>query len=239
MKKVLVTGASSGIGEAVCRYLSGQGYYVVLLARNEERLRKVSGELPNESKVIFYDLKNLENIEQIFERCTIDGKLSGFVHCAGVNRNMPVKMNDVDDMIEVMTINYYSFIELAKYFYKKKYSEQESSIVAVSSIAAQSCDRGENVYSSSKAALNAAVKVMAKEFSKRKFTVNSIMPAYVDTPMLTNLKEQGNLEELTKGQTLGIMDPIQIAYLIEFLLSDKSRCITGTNIPITAGYSKI
>ena len=76
---------------------------------------------------------------------------------------------------------------------------------------------------------------MSKEFSKRKIRVNSIMPGYVDTPMLSNLREQGNFHELMKGQPLGLIDPQQVAYLIEFLLSDKSISVTGANIPITGG----
>jgi NAD(P)-dependent dehydrogenase (short-subunit alcohol dehydrogenase family) len=234
-KKVLVTGASSGIGEAVCRYLSEQGYYVVLVARNEERLKMIGSELPNANMIVSYDLQNIDDIEEIFKACTGDGKLTGLVHCAGINKDVPVKMNDIDDMKKVMVVTYYAFVEMGKHFYKKKYSEDGSAIVAVSSAAAISFGKGTCTYSSAKSALNSAVNVMAKEFLKRNITVNSIMPGYVDTPMLSNLKEQGNLDDLLKTQPRGLIDPKQVAYLIEFLLSDKSSCITGANIPITNG----
>lgn len=234
-KKILVTGASSGIGEAVCRYLSEKGYYVVLLARNEERLKKIGSELPNQHMIIPYDLENLDDIESIFQICATDGKLNGMVHCAGINKDVPVKMNDIEDMKSVMTVTYYSFVEMCKYFYKKKYSENGSSIVAISSVSAMLHDKGMCSYTSAKTALNSAVKVIAKEFPKRKIRVNSIMPGYVDTDMLMNLKEQGNFDELIKDQSLGLIEPIQVAYLIEFLISDKSLSITGANIPITGG----
>lgn len=234
-KKIMVTGASSGIGEMVCKYLSEQGYYVIMVARNEQRLKRVSDELTSECMILPYDLQNLMDIEELIQKATVGGKLHGLVHCAGVNRDVPVKMNDVQDMKEVMTINYYSFVELAKYFYRKRYSENGASIIAVSSMAAIACSKGMCNYSASKEALNVAVKVMSKEFSKRKIRVNSIMPGYVDTPMLSNLREQGNFHELMKGQPLGLIDPQQVAYLIEFLLSDKSISVTGANIPITGG----
>ncbi len=234
-KKIMVTGASSGIGEAVCRYLSEQGYYVILIARNEQKLKNVRDQLANECMIIPYDLKNLLDIEELLQKSTVDGKLCGLVYCAGINRDVPVKMNDIEDMKDVMTINYYAFVELAKHFYRKQYSENGASVVAVSSMAATACCKGMCNYSASKEALNVAVKVMAKEFSKRRFRVNSIMPSYVDTPMLSNLQEQGNLDELMRGQSLGIIDPQQVAYLIEFLLSDKSISITGANIPISGG----
>lgn len=232
-KRVLVTGASSGIGEAVCRYLSQQGYFVVLVARNEDRLNQISNSLPNGSVVIPYDLNNLEEIEHIFIEATRDGKLVGLVHSAGINRDVPIRANDVEEMVNVTAVNYSSFVELGKYFNKKKYSEDGAAIVAISSLASKACAKGMCTYAASKAALNAAVKVMAREFMKRKQRVNAILPAFVNTAMMQDAIEK--IGELNVSQPLGIIEPIDIAYMVEYLLSDKARFITGAEFTINGG----
>ena len=91
-------------------------------------------------------------------------------------------------------------------------------------------------YAASKAALNAAVKVMGREFLKRYQRVNAILPTFVDTPMAVRMDDAlGDLDSKVAGQPLGLIAPEQIAYLVEFLISDKSSYITGACIPVSAG----
>jgi len=228
-KNILITGASSGIGRETAFYLHSKGYRVVLLARNIEKLKQLSRELGN-SPIIEYDLNNLVDIESIFLKLQDMGlKLDGMVHCAGINRDMPVKANELHDMLETMNINLLSFIQLSKFFCLKRYSNNDSSVIAMSSIAAISCDKSMCTYSASKAGLDAAVRVMSKEFARRKIRVNSIQPTFVDTPMLNGLSETQ-----THNQPLGIINPVNVAYLIEFLLSDKSAYISGSNIKMSS-----
>lgn len=236
-KWILVTGASSGIGEAVCKYLSSQGYGIVLVARNSDKLREISRSLPEENFYISYDLSNLDCIEEIFTACKEkEIKLDGLVHCAGINNDIPIRSNDIEIMQDVTTINYFSFVEMGKYFCKKKYSNEGASVVAISSSAADACMKGMCTYSASKAALNASVKVMGKEFLKRRQRVNAIMPSFVDTPMSEQMdKSLGDLESKILSQPLGLIEPLQIAYLVEFLLSDKSIYMTGACIPVSGG----
>lgn len=236
-KAILVTGASSGIGAAVSQYLSEQGYGVVLVARNKSKMEQIAAAFSGNRHIISYDLTDLENIEQIFIQCKEKGiKLDGMVHCAGISNDIPIRANDVEVMKDVTTINYYSFVELCKYFIKKKYSQDGASVVALSSSAAELCSKGMCTYSASKAALNATVKVLSKESLKRRQRVNAIMPNFVDTPMAQNVNNTfGNLERKIAAQPLGIIEPVQIAYLVEFLLSDKSSYITGACIPVSGG----
>lgn len=236
-KSILITGASSGIGKAVSKYLSQQGFYVILVARNRDKLSQAADQLCGQSLVIPYDLMDLEHIEDIFVRCRKnDIKLDGLVHCAGINRDIPVRTNEVKAMQEVTTVNYYSFVELGKFFGKRKYSNERASVVAISAMAADVCQKGMCTYSASKAALNAAVKVMGREFVKRHQRVNAIMPAFVNTPMTERMDSAlGDLDRKLEEQPLGLIEPEQIAYLVDFLISDKSSYITGACIPVSAG----
>lgn len=232
-KNILITGASSGIGEQTTRYLSELGYHVVLVARNINKLEELKKELPNECDIFSFDLNNLEKIEDIFLFCKkLNLKLDGLVHCAGIGGSAPIRANDIDLMKSIMTTNYFSFVELSKYFSNRGYSNNGGSIVVISSLAAETCFRGTGNYAASKNAINTMVKVMSKEFVRREIRVNSIMPAYVRTPMTEHIEEFNDIKE---QQPYGFIDPLAISYMIEFLLSNKSKYITGANIPISAG----
>ena len=133
-----------------------------------------------------------------------------------------------------MRINCLSFLELGKQFFNRKHSQKGASVVAISSMAAVRPVMGQASYASSKAALNSIVEVMSQEFLKREIRVNAIMPSYVATPMVNSDAGYG-MNNGIENMPLGVIDPRQIAYLVEFLLSDRSLHITGAAIPVTSG----
>lgn len=234
-KNILITGASQGIGAKTAEYLSAQGATVILVARNADKLKRVQKGISGRSYIFPYDLNDLEHIQTIFDFCLDSGiKLNGLVYCAGVNHDIPVRNNDIGLMCETLTVNCMAFVEVSKYFIRKKYSEEDGSIVAVSSNATNIISSGMSTYTSSKAALEAAVKVLAKEVLKRRIRVNAIAPACVDTEMV-DLAPSVNREELERVQPLGLIGTEYISYLIKFLLSAKARYITGAVIPVSAG----
>ncbi len=228
---IVITGATSGIGKTATEYFASQGNTVVMVARNNIVLEQLCSKYPN-SIGIKYDLCDLNNIENIFLECKDRGiKLDGLVHCAGINRDMPVKVNDVAIMNQVFATNCLSFMELVKYFALKKYSNDGSAVIGMSSIAVEACNKSMSTYAASKAGLDAMVRVMAKEYAKRGIRVNSIRASFVDTPMTRSIDD---FENKIASQPLGIIEPIQIAYLIEFLLSERSKYISGSNIKMSA-----
>lgn len=231
-KAVLITGASSGIGESMAIHLDSVGYRVILVARRLEKLNEIAAKLSDDTVCIAYDLQDLEGIEKIFLQLKENNiKLYGLVHCAGINRDRPVKMINLDDMIQVMNLNLLSFIQLAKFFCQKKYSEDGGAMIAMSSNAVHICEKSMCTYSASKAGVDAAVRVMSKEFAKRGMRVNSIQSAFVDTDMA---RATVDYESKFDTQPLGVIEPVYVAYLAEFLLSDKSKYISGSNIKMSS-----
>lgn len=231
-KYILITGATSGIGLESARYLKHHGYEVVLAGRNEEALKEISKEL-NDSLYFVIDFENTESIKNVFEFIKEKGVvLDGMIHSAGVGMNVPLRICKIEDMERLMRIHYYAFVELCKYFYKKSISKEGASIVAISSLATKTALKGSVLYSSSKNALNTAISVASKEFLKRHIRVNGLLPAYVDTRMNNGLDEIIDIDE---RQPWGLIPPVYIAELIEYLLSDKAKYITGALIPVSAG----
>lgn len=239
-KSYLITGATSGIGEKTAYMLAEQGCRLILTGRNQEKLEELKKNIDSKVIIIPYDLLDSDNVEQIFICCKEnDIKLDGLIYSAGIARNTIVRANEWRDLEDVMRVNCLAFIELGKYFGMKKYSNDGASIVAISSIASCLNDTGMVQYSASKAALNSAVKTMSKEFMKRKIRVNAILPANVNTELFLSGKEyiEDFMENALARQPLGIIDVEQVVYLIEFLLSDYSKYITGEWITIGGGMT--
>lgn len=231
-KRILITGCTSGIGLETSKYLHQQGYKLLLAGRNESKLESLSKLLDNE-KFVVCDLEKTDSIKDIFEYSQKNSLIfDGFVHCAGYAINMPIKMLKVEEMERQMRVHYFAFLELCKFFSRKEISNNNSSIVALSSLASLTKRKMSTLYSASKSALNVAISVASKEFVKRNIRVNGIMPAYVDTRMNAGLED---LIDIKERQPMGLIPPVEIAYLIEYLLSDKSKYITGALVPVSAG----
>lgn len=243
-KVYMITGASSGIGEECVRKLADESNTLIIIARNYNKLMQLSTELPGTIIPIEFDLNDLENIKSIFDTCKEKKlKLDGLVYCAGVNADCPIKVNNINLMQEAMTVNCFAFLEMGKHFYSKRYSNDNGSIVAISSLASLVCERGMAPYSASKAALNAVIKTMSKEFLRRKIRVNGILPAGVATPMADQkvsvlegiaLSKNNETEDV---QELGIIPSTVIADHVDFLLSNASQYTTGELLTIGAGRS--
>ena len=202
-KNIMITGASSGIGEAVAKYLAQSGEYsLLLIARNVEKLQTLANDLGDHVSFLGCDLQQTDNIGKVFEYCKKNSfVLNGLVYCAGIAGNYPIRSLSQEFLLKMMQINCLSFIEMAKFAINRKFSMEECSIVAISSLSS--------------------------------LTVNAVMPGYVQTPMMGDTAEADIVDE----QPWGYIDPEEIAALIEFLLSDKSKKITGANIPISAGMA--
>ncbi len=241
-KNIMVTGASSGIGKSIALFLSKMGANVIMVARNEERLKEVLKELePGNHSYFLFDLSDLAGIGNMMDNVCSGGlKLSGLVHSAGISRTVPMQYLKLEDLNNIMSVNFYSFIELAKQFSRRKNNDNGGSIVAISSISSKVGARGLTAYCASKGALDSAIKSMALDLAPKGIRINSIAPGIIRTQIYDELKEivnNNNFEEdLKKRQIMGIGEPEDVAYAAAFLLSNASRFITGTSIIVDGGY---
>ncbi|MBO5173658.1 MAG: SDR family oxidoreductase [Eubacterium sp.] len=237
-KVILVTGATSGMGETVAKRFVNEGAKVVAIGRNEEKLQMLEYEHEGQVLSYRYDLSDLENIEDIFLFCKENQlKLDGLVHCAGMVCNNPIRTIDYHETEKIMRVNCFSFMEMGKWFSKRKYSKDGSSMVAISSVESILNDKGLVQYSASKAALNSVVKTMAKEVMKRQIRVNAILPSYVETAMTQATAQQISdyEKQITHSQPLGRIEPEYIAGLVEYLLSDYAKYMTGELVVMGGG----
>lgn len=237
-KAILITGATSGIGQNAAYEFAKESATLVLVGRNRKKLEFMKSQLGDKVHIFEYDLRDLEHIENIFSFAKSQNiKFDFMVHCAGIAKNSIIRANDIEDMDEVMKVNCFSFVELGKFFCLKKYSNPGGAVVALSSIASLLNDKGMVQYSASKAALNSVIKTMSKEFLKKQIRVNAILPAYVNTAMFTAGESQiDNFEEeLMINQPLGIIPTENIVGIIKFLLSDYGKYITGELLVVSAG----
>ena len=240
-KNVLIIGASSGMGKTIAQYLNSLGANIFLVGRNEEKLLGVRQLLEGTSNdYMVYDLEDVDNIGTIFSITQKKGyKFDAFVFTSGIDYSMPIKVNNLQKDREMLNINTVSFLELMKHVTKKKNCTENLSVVAISSIVTRILNPGSAVYAASKAALDTIVKVAAKEFVQRKIRVNCISPALTDTPLITSRKESGGIyaDNGIHLQKFGYIEPMQIAYLTEFLLSEKANYITAANIEVNAAWN--
>ena len=243
-KHILITGASSGIGREIAVYLSKLGATISLTARSEGGLSQTLELLsPGEHRFFCYDLADCTGIESLYERICLDGnKLDGMVFAAGKDICRPLKLTTQHVLHDIMNLNFFSFVEMCRIFSKKKFYKPGGAIVVLSSIAAQRGRKGLTAYSASKAAIDGAVKVLGAELADLNIRINSVAPSFIDTNMLKNYVDlfgEGVLNAINERQCLGIGKPCDVASVVAFLLSDLSRFITGSVVPVDGGYLSV
>jgi NAD(P)-dependent dehydrogenase (short-subunit alcohol dehydrogenase family) len=239
-KRILVTGASSGIGRASAVVLAERGADLILVARNQEGLeqtRQMTGS-PERHVVVPLDLSCVERIQDILLAFDFkNNKINGLLYAAGIMEVVPLGMTTFKIASSLFMINFFAYVELCRVLCKKNYCHDQSSFVAISSIAAHKVWKGGLAYCSSKAALEAATKVMALESAHRRIRFNALAPSYIRTRAIDDALAAGidvaTIIQYT--QPLGLGEPEDVAYAAAYLLSDASRFVTGTVLVVDGG----
>lgn len=239
-KTILVTGASSGIGQATAIACSRMGARLVITARDKQRLQATCDELSPHAEGHLQQIAELTSQEDVERLISALPLLDGAVLCAGNSTTLPLQFGSREKFDEMFDVNFFAPVELLRLMYKKKRLNKGASVVLLASIGGtHSYMPGNGVYGASKAALNSVMKYAAREFASRRIRVNSICPGMVDTPLIhrgTITEEQ--LAEDAKKYPLGRYgQPADIANGAVYLLSDASSWLTGHDLVIDGGFS--
>ena len=235
-KRILVTGASSGLGQAIAIACAIRGATLVIAGRDEARLSATRAGLSGEGHAHFIgDLVEDSARERLAEAA---GVVDGVVHCAGISRLAPIRMASEKHVREVWAINYESPVLLTQRLLAKNQVAPGGSILFMSSIAAFIGVAGVGVYSGTKAALIGTMRCLAMEVVKRGIRVNCLAPTLVETPLfLEAAKMASSMEEQRARHPLGFGKPEDVANATIFYLSAASRWITGTTLVMDGGLT--
>lgn len=233
-KRILVTGASSGIGRATAIECSRMGAKVVITGRNEERLSETFSQLDGAGHLqIIADLTIQDHIDNLVNDCV---KLDGLVNNAGLGCPKPVNFIKMSDLEMVYHTNVFASIMLTKALLKKKKVNRGASLVFTSSISSQLNVPGNAIYASSKAAIASFMRSCAIELGERQIRSNAVLPGMVETQLIKNNYTQ---EDMERDKSLYALkrygQPEEIALAIIYLLSDAARWVTGTSLVIDGG----
>lgn len=238
---IVVTGASSGIGENVAIQLNQEGATVIAIARNKERLNKMKSKCKNPENV-YIEIKDLtENIESlpayIKELKEKYGKFRGLAYCAGAVEVKPLQMLDLESMKRIFDIDYFAPVFMAKGFADRRNNiGRGASAVFISSASTWLCSRGMTTYSGAKAALASSIKSISRETASSGVRFNCVSPTDVKTPMTQSEHILNTLQDRETRYPLGLGEVDDVANFIIFLLSDKAKWITTQNYLVDCGY---
>lgn len=237
-KKLLITGASGGIGRAVACECSRSGAEVIITGRNLVRLDETFSLLEGEghSKIIA-DLTVNDEVDKLIELLP---SLDGVVHCTGIVKTVPFRFVSEADLKKIFEVNFFSSVTLSQKLVVVRKINRNGSIVFISSISGTLCSiPGNSMYSATKGAINGIVKGMALDLASSEIRVNSILPGMIDTGILTEniITREQIVEDVKRYPLKRYGKPEEVAWGSVYLLSDASSWITGSNLLIDGGYT--
>lgn len=235
MKTVLVTGARTGLGFAICKLLSSQGFRVVAAVRRELEQNHKLFALKNTSIEVF-DLAEVDGIHKWVSGLSKRyGRIYGLVNNAAIGNDGVLATMHESDIAALIAVNLHSPIVLTKYVSRSMLLAGEGRVVNVSSIIANTGFNGLSVYGATKAGLHGFSKSLSRELGKANITVNCVAPGYMETDMTAGI-DKGKLESIKRRSPSGKLATVDaVADAVAYLLSPAAAMINGTTITVDAG----
>jgi NAD(P)-dependent dehydrogenase (short-subunit alcohol dehydrogenase family) len=240
---VVVTGASSGIGQAIAVELGRRSARVVLIGRNQANLEATASQLPSDaSRVIVQDLRQIDALMALIrEHAQAHGRVYGLCYCAGVVETRPLASFQAAGFRDMMDVNVTAGLELARAVCRRDVmTEDGGALLFVASIYGNVGMPGQMAYSATKGALQAASRSLSIELSRRRIRVNTLSPGLVRTPMTEAafaVLSKDQVRDLEASHPLGTGTPADVARAATFLLAPQNGWITGTDFVIDGGYT--
>lgn len=236
---ILITGSSLGIGRCLAINLSAN-YNIILHGRNPDRLEETKSMCSKENSqlLLAFDLVKVDEIEKTISDFIIENNISisHYVHCAGYMKMVPLKMVTLETINTTLATNFISAMLLCKVLTQRRInSDSLKSVVFISSNISNFGAKAFSLYASSKGALDAIMRCLAVELAPR-VRINSVLPGAIQTAMTETIFEnKETLDRMTGTYPLGLGKPEDIYEMVNFLLSEKSRWITGQQFTVDGG----
>jgi 3-oxoacyl-[acyl-carrier protein] reductase len=239
MRNVVVTGGSRGIGLAIARRLATAGYDVIAVARREsDEWRQAVGEVKTTGALHFraFDLSQIDAIPAFVKGLRDEfGAIYGLVNNAGIGTEGLLATMHNSEIEALVRLNVTSPIVLTKYIARHMMADGEGRIINMSSIIATTGYNGLSVYGASKAAASGFTRSLAREVGKLGITVNAIAPGFIDTELTQTLSDDQRKRIAGRSALRRLPETDDVARMVEYLLGEGGRNITGSVLTIDAG----
>ena len=234
-KKILVTGATGGIGKALVQKFVSLDGNVLATGTKTEKLDALKKEFPN-INVLKFDISDHSKIEEFIEN--VSSQLVGLdilVNNAGINMdNLSLRMKD-DEWKKVIDLNLGSTFFLCKYGIKKMLKNKYGRIVNITSIVGHTGNLGQSNYAASKAAIVGMSKSLAIEYAKKNITINCVSPGFIQSKMTDGIVESIKAVLTSRIPMAKLGKGEDVANTVAFLSSDAASYITGETIHVNGG----
>ena len=238
-KKVLITGASRGIGRSILEVFSDENNFLIGTATSKVGLDTIQNFLSEnkiEGKALILDLGKEESINNFFTTLK-DNDLypDVLINNAGITRdNIFLRMKD-EEWSEVLDVHLNSQFKIIKNLIRPMLKKKYGRIVNLSSAAAAIGNKGQANYVAAKSGIEAMSKTLAREFGLKNITINCVAPGFIETDMTKSLEENYKEEIASQIPLQRFGRPEEVADLIKFLTSSEADYITGQTIHINGG----
>ena len=234
MRRVLVSGGSGEIGEAICRQLAADGWEVIVHAHARgEQAAALAHELGGQSVAfdLADDAASAAAIAGILER----GSVQGVVHAAGLHDDAPLAGMSERQWHRVLELSLDGFYHLVQPLLLPMLRTRWGRIVSITSVSAIVGNRGQANYAAAKAGLHGATRALALEVASRGVTVNAVAPGIIASAMSAAAFPPERIAQLVPLQRAGT--PQEVASLVGFLMSERAGYITGQVVPVSGGIA--
>ena len=241
MHNVLVTGGSRGIGLAISQRIAAAGYNVIAVARREsdelrEAIRQAVEQGAGGLHFRPFDLGEVDAIPAFVKGLRDEfGAIYGLVNNAGISAEGLLATMHNSEIEALLRLNVLSPVILTKYVVRHMMADGAGRIINMSSIIATTGYNGLSVYGATKAAATGFTRSLAREVGKLGITVNAIAPGFMDTELTQSLGEEQRQRIAGRSALRRLAAPDDVARMVEYLLGDGGRNITGTVLTIDAG----
>ena len=234
-KKILITGASGGIGVELVKKFNSLGGSVIGAGTKTEKLDKLKKQFPN-IKVKKFDISEHSRIEEFIDDVALElGGLDILINNAGINKdNLSIRMKD-EEWKKVIDINLTSTFLLSKSAIKIMLKKKYGRIVNITSVVGHTGNVGQTNYSASKSGIIGMSKSLAIEYAKKNITVNCVSPGFIVSDMTMNIAEKVKLY-LTSRIPMGKLGTGEdVSSCVAFLSSEQASYVTGETIHVNGG----